>query len=56
MFYCDKCADENKWPRGLFLPKSYGQCELCKEVAECTDTPSKYLPKREDANGKQDDC
>lgn len=43
MFFCDECAKKKKWPIGWF--KSYGRCEVCREVDECSDVPSKYLPR-----------
>jgi hypothetical protein len=42
MFFCQTCADENKWPTSIC--KSYGQCEMCDKVDACSDVPSKYLP------------
>ncbi|MFA6096529.1 MAG: hypothetical protein WC788_02775 [Candidatus Paceibacterota bacterium] len=42
MFYCEKCREENKWPKSLF--KSYGPCEMCGKVRECNDVPSRCLP------------
>lgn len=42
MFFCEKCEEKYEWPSSIF--KSYGKCEICKEVAECNDVPSKYLP------------
>ncbi len=42
MFYCNKCATNRDWPSSIF--KSYGACEICNEVTECSDVPSSYLP------------
>lgn len=41
MFYCDKCRVKNGWPTSFM--GSRGPCEVCKEVAVCNDTPSRYL-------------
>ena len=43
MFYCQKCAEKNKWP-DWSLHRSHGPCEICKKTADCFDVPSKYLP------------
>lgn len=43
MFYCDKCAEKRKWPKTWF--KSNGRCEVCGNMAECNDKPSKELPR-----------
>lgn len=42
MFYCEPCRIKRDWPRSL--AGSYGQCELCDEVASCWDRPSRTLP------------
>lgn len=42
MFFCDDCADRNRWP--VSLATSYGQCEICRQVASCNDVPSRLLP------------
>jgi hypothetical protein len=42
MFYCSKCRDENGWPDGLL--KSFGNCEVCGERAECCEVASSALP------------
>lgn len=42
MFYCDKCADENGYPKTAF--KSMGPCECCGNVRVCNDRPSSSLP------------
>lgn len=42
MFYCDKCAEEMRWPKSIF--KSFGPCEMCDKVAVCNDISSKHLP------------
>lgn len=41
MFYCDKDAVKNDWPLTMF--RSYGCCEICGEVTNCSDYPSRYL-------------
>lgn len=43
MFYCNTCGGEKKWPIDTLF-KSRGTCEICGEVADCNDVPSKYLP------------
>ena len=42
MFYCNDCAKEKNYPISGF--KSHGKCEICKEVHQCNDVPSKDLP------------
>lgn len=42
MFFCDKCANENKWPKSI--GRSMGACEICGKVDVCNDIPCKYLP------------
>lgn len=42
MFYCDECADLNKWPKTLH--KSEGGCEVCNKQRVCNDRPSRLLP------------
>lgn len=42
MFYCDSCRDKNEWPDGLM--KSFGPCECCGNVAQCSDISSSQLP------------
>jgi hypothetical protein len=42
MFYCNECAEKNKWPTGMF--KSFGPCEICGKTKECNDIPSRLLP------------
>lgn len=42
MFYCDPCADARDWPGTMF--RSKGKCEVCGQVADCNDKPSKDLP------------
>jgi hypothetical protein len=42
MFYCNKCAKDNRWPKTVF--KSYGLCELCLKYSACTEQPSRELP------------
>lgn len=42
MFYCNKCALKNEWP--LTMSVSRGNCEDCGKLADCYDTPSRYLP------------
>ena len=42
MFFCDLCANKNKWPDSIM--KSEGPCEMCGKRALCNDVPSKYLP------------
>jgi hypothetical protein len=44
MFYCDDCADKNKWPRELWMRQSRGPCEVCDKVRACYDVPSSSLP------------
>lgn len=41
MFYCNECAVKYGYPESL--GKSIGKCECCDSIAECNDTPSKYL-------------
>jgi len=43
MFYCDDCAEKNKYPESLF--KSIGDCEICGERKVCNERPSSSLPK-----------
>lgn len=43
MFYCDPCALPRKWPTDTFV-RSHGPCEICGNVSNCNDVPSKYLP------------
>lgn len=47
MFYCDSCAQKNKWPTDFFLPRSRGPCEVCEKVAVCNDVPSERLSDRD---------
>lgn len=42
MFFCNKCAEKNRWPMGW--SKSFGRCEVCGERRLCGDVPSKRLP------------
>lgn len=42
MFFCDTCAEKNKWPQSW--SKSGGRCEVCGKTAVCNDIPSKELP------------
>lgn len=42
MFYCDPCGEKNDWPR--FGMMSWGNCEMCGELASCWDVPSSSLP------------
>ena len=42
MFYCDNCAKKRSWPAAIF--KSYGRCEVCKDLGVCNDVPSTDLP------------
>lgn len=35
MFVCKSCAEKTGWQ--WLLPLSYGQCELCDQVALCDD-------------------
>ena len=44
MFYCDKCADINVWPKSL--TSSTGVCEVCGECDDCNDIKSTLLPER----------
>jgi len=41
VFYCPGCAKKKGWPESL--ARSQGACEVCRKVAVCYDTPSKYL-------------
>lgn len=41
MFYCDNCAKENGYPIGI--GKSYGKCELCGALNDCSDISSNVL-------------
>jgi hypothetical protein len=43
MFYCDPCAEANRWPES-FLSKSVGPCEVCGRRRVCNDVPSSQLP------------
>lgn len=43
MFYCNECADKKGYPRTY--SKSYGMCEVCREVSSCNDLPSGCLSK-----------
>lgn len=45
MFYCDKCAEKNRWPNYYGLPMSRGECEVCGKVAGCYDVPAYTLPR-----------
>ncbi len=42
MFYCKECAKPRNWP--WRFARSRGACEICGEVRECEDMPSRYLP------------
>jgi hypothetical protein len=42
MFYCDACRKRNEWPEGYMF--SRGKCEVCGNVADCHDVPSRALP------------
>jgi hypothetical protein len=42
MFFCEACRRKNNWPDSIF--RSRGKCEVCGNVANCSDVPSKYLP------------
>lgn len=42
MFYCNVCAEKNKWPQSI--SKSQGKCECCGAVALCNDVKSADLP------------
>jgi len=38
MFYCDRCAEENKYPIWVDeRMKSYGSCEICNKTMLCSD-------------------
>lgn len=41
MFFCDECAEKNKWPKSF--SKSQGNCEICKKFSVCNDVPSYRL-------------
>ena len=41
MFYCSECATKKDWPTSAW--KSYGKCECCGEVDNCSDIPSSQL-------------
>jgi hypothetical protein len=43
MFYCDKCAKENKYPRMAQPYRSLGPCELCDKVSACTDLKGEVM-------------
>lgn len=45
MYYCKPCALKAKWPHEDYFPKRPGQCQVCKQEAECVDVPSTALPK-----------
>lgn len=45
MFYCEPCRVEKNWPESFM--GSYGKCEICGEVADCHDVPSRWLPRPE---------
>lgn len=44
MFYCEECANKNRWPYEFYMPMSRGPCECCDEVKACVDVPSYALP------------
>lgn len=44
MFYCDDCANKNKWPSYYGMSQSRGPCEVCGKVRACYDVPSSALP------------
>lgn len=44
MFYCDDCANKNKWAGYYGMPQSLGPCEECKRVRPCYDAPVKKAP------------
>ena len=50
MFYCNDCAEEKKYPLSGF--KSHGRCEICKQIRQCNDVPSRDLPKKEELKQK----
>ena len=41
MFYCDECAQKNKWPHSFSA--SRGNCEVCGKNGRCNDVPSSEL-------------
>lgn len=42
MFYCNPCGKRNGWPVEVSI-RSYGCCEICDDVADCNDVPSRFL-------------
>lgn len=42
MFYCPTCREKNNWPHTLV--QSEGKCEVCGNIAVCSDYPSYKLP------------
>ena len=45
MFYCVECATKNEWPRVAM--RTFGPCEICKNVESCNDFPAARLPTKE---------
>jgi len=43
MFYCRRCAEVRNWPPSMVI--SRGICEICDELHDCFDTPSRLLPR-----------
>ena len=41
MFYCEKCQEENDWPKSWV--KSRGKCECCDETGNCYDLHHSHL-------------
>lgn len=44
MFYCEWCAQKNKWPYQYGMEMSKGPCEDCGKTRICVDFPSDCLP------------
>jgi len=44
MFICEKCAPkEVKWLFDLSMGISYGNCEQCRQKAECIDLSENFV-------------
>lgn len=41
MFYCENCREKNNWPTNVAV--AYGECEICGELAECHNGPSRSV-------------
>jgi hypothetical protein len=46
MFICKKCL-EHKFTNQSTTFQSYGKCEICEQLAGCSDIPSRYLIEKE---------